>query len=106
MALPPPFGTNWEGFLASWCMGNAPFQDPQTVGLALSALVRLWPERVAAISQGNTRGLIVVSPAIQNGLVLAACEGLDGFANVLRRLKTGERSAYAELRFAARLGSV
>jgi len=51
----------------------------------------------------HTRGMILVAPAIQAGLVLSSCESLDGFENVLRRLRTEERSAYSELIFAARL---
>jgi hypothetical protein len=49
------------------------------------------------------RGLLIVSPLIHLGSVLHACENLDGFDGVLRRLKTDERSAQSELRFAARL---
>src|SRR5262249_33600699 len=96
MALPPPFGATWEDFLATWCLGNAPILDPQTVDVALAALVRLWPERVAEISQGSTRGLTVVSPAIQNGLVRAPCEGWEGCGNVLPLLRPGELSAHAD----------
>jgi len=103
MALPPVFGTTWEEFLANWCLGNAPLEDRETVENALCALFRIWPEREAAIAGVNTRGLVLVSPAIENGIVLSACENLNGFENVLRRLKTGERSAYTELNFAARL---
>jgi hypothetical protein len=103
MALPPIFGTTWEGFLANWCLGNPPVQDRETVENALRALLRIWPEREAAIVGRNTRGLVLISPAIESGIVLSACENLIGFENVLRRLKTGERSAYTELVFAARL---
>ena len=103
MALPQLFGVTWEEFVLNWCLGNAPIEDRETVEGALSALVRLWPERVAAMAAINTRGLVLVSPAILDGLVLSVCENLEGFGNVLRRLKTGERSAYAELTFAARL---
>ena len=46
---------------------------------------------------------MIISPAIEKGVVLSACEKLTGFENVMRRLKTGERSAYSELLFAARL---
>jgi hypothetical protein len=51
----------------------------------------------------NARGLMVISPAVENGVVLSACENLEGFEGVLRRLKTNERAAYTELVFAARL---
>jgi hypothetical protein len=103
MVLPRVFGTTWEEFLVNWCLGNTPPDDPDTVENALCAIFRIWPEKIAAIAGGNTRGLVVVSPAIENGIVLSACENLHGFQNVLRRLKTGERSAYTELTFAARL---
>jgi hypothetical protein len=51
----------------------------------------------------GTRGLVVVAPAIDLGLKLAACERLAGFDSVLRRAKEGERSALSELTFAAQL---
>jgi hypothetical protein len=103
MSLPPLFGATWEEFLENWCLGNVPSDHPETVASALSTLCRLWPDRVAAMAGKGLRGLMVVSPAVENGLVLSACESLHGFQNVLRRLKTGEKSAYAELTFAARL---
>jgi hypothetical protein len=103
MALPLIFGTTWDEFLTKWCLGNAPQHDQETVENALNALLRVWPERAAEIAAANTRGLLVISPAITNGIVLRACENLDGFEKVLRRLKTGERSASSELVFAARL---
>jgi hypothetical protein len=84
-------------------LGNPPLEDRETVENALRTLLRIWPEWEAAMAGANTRGLMVVSAAIEKGIVLSACENLNGFESVLRRLKTGERSAYSELTFAARL---
>jgi hypothetical protein len=102
MALPPIFGNTWEEFVVNWCLGNAPVQDRPTAESALSALLRIWPEWEASLTP-NVRGLVLISPAIENGLILSACENLDGFPNVLRRLKNGERVAHSELTFAARM---
>jgi hypothetical protein len=83
-------------------LGNVPLHDRTTVESALTALLRIWPEWETSLA-ANVRGLMIISPAIENGLILSACERLDGFANVLRRLKNGERSALSELTFAARM---
>jgi hypothetical protein len=103
MALPAIFGPTWEDSVANWCLGSEPAQGRQTAETALSELLRIWPERLAAMVAGNSGGLVVVSPAIENGIVLSACSALKGFEKVLHRLKSGERAAYTELLFAARL---
>ena len=103
MGLPPIFGNTWEEFIANWCLGNPPIEDQQKVENALTALFRIWPEKQAAMANAGIRGLLLVSPAVATGLVLSVCEQLDGFGNVLRRLKDGERSAHTELILAARL---
>jgi len=103
MALPAIFGQTWKEFIGNWCAGNSPPEDRETVEGALSTLFRIWPEREADIHSSKLRGLMLIAPAIENGITLSACEKLDGFANVLRRLKTGERAASSELTFAARM---
>jgi hypothetical protein len=102
MSLPAIFGS-WEQFLEKWCAANPPEEEREIVEQALSVLQRLWPERVTAMVNEGFRGLMVISPAIRHGLILSACEKLTGFENVLRRVKGGERSAYIELMFGARL---
>ena len=97
------FGTTWDEFIENWCAGNAPAGERQIIENALSDLLRVWPEREADLRAANVRGLILIAPAIETGLILSTCEKLDGFGNVLRRLKTGERSAHSELTFAARM---
>lgn len=104
MALPEILGT-WENFVATWCLGQMPAQNPETVEEALSVLFRLWPERAQEIATGTHRGLMTISPAIDDGLMLHMCERLNGFEKVLRRLRAGERSAYSELILASRLVS-
>jgi hypothetical protein len=103
LPLPPIFGSSWEEFMANWSLGNPPSLDRETVETALSALNKLWPEREAMLVNGPTRGPLPLSSAMQHGTILAKCERLAGFENVLRRVRTGERSALSELTFAARL---
>jgi hypothetical protein len=103
MALPQLFGSSWEEFVSNWCLGNPPIDDREAVERALAAFVRIWPAKAASLVSGPNRGLAVISPAIETGAILMACEDLDGFPNVLRRLKTGERSARSELVFASRI---
>jgi len=97
------FGTTWDEFIENWCAGNAPAGERQNIENALSGLLRIWPEREADLHAASVRGLILIAPAIETGLILSTCERLDGFGNVFRRLKTGERAAYSELAFAARM---
>ena len=103
MALPTIFGPTWEDFIANWCLGNPPPGERDNIEKSLSTLFRLCPEKVEALAQTPMRGLLLVSPAIHTGDVLSACESLNGFEKVVGRLKSGERAAYSELIFAARL---
>lgn len=93
----------WEAFVAHWCLGTPPASEPEEVARAFDALQRLWPDRLAALRTKGDRGVPVVAPAIHDGSVLAACESLRGFPEVLARIVLPERSAFMEATVAAAL---
>ena len=103
------FGENWASVVAQWGLGT-PLPIASDDGWdALGALERLYPARLDRILADGTRGVWVLTPLIDLGRVLVACEHLDGFAPVLARLTAkdkggdGRRAAATELRFAALL---
>ncbi len=95
--------SQWEEFVAEWCLGIEPAQPPVEVERALDALRRLWPESLDDLQAHGARGLTFVAGAIENGLTLATCKSLSGFGPVMKRLRGGEESALAELQFARAL---
>jgi hypothetical protein len=101
--IPPEFGHSWEDFARDWCLNSALGHEPSEVARALSALNRLWHERVARLTEGSARGVGLIASAVDTGSLLAVCEGLESFQEVLQRLKADERSAYSELVLVASL---
>jgi len=101
MQIPENVGSQWSDFADVWCSGVEPDETPEVVDRAFRTLRRLWPGYVANIHGQGTRGLVIIAPAISLGLTLAACEPLTGFDPVMTRVRQGERSARAELEFAA-----
>jgi hypothetical protein len=86
-----------------WFLGITP-PIPEPAGwAALAALDRLWPEYAAGLLNSRQRGSAVFVPLIDDGLTIAACEGLAGFTEVFTRWKGGGHGAPSELRFAAAL---
>lgn len=107
--LPSAFGSSWSAFVDEWCLGTPPVTSPESCSRALHALEKHWPERVQALASAPMRGLGVILGAIELGQVLADTVGLVGAEPVLKRLRTGERSAASELTAAAtfsRLGFI
>ncbi|MGM9480618.1 hypothetical protein ACS5PN_05425 [Roseateles sp. NT4] len=93
---------SWERFVSEWCLGASP-RDPQSVVRdALQALLRNIPEYLERIQAESGRGLAVVSSLVHAGKVLFAVEKLAGFHKVVKRVRGGEKPAWAELEFAAR----
>jgi hypothetical protein len=106
MSIPQNIVAQWSEFVAEWCLGIEPVEAPYEVERAFDALRRLWPEflnELEAQGEQGSRGISTIAPAIALGLTLAACESLNGFGPVMARLRQGERSALAELEFAAAL---
>lgn len=103
MHIPENIISQWSDFVANWCAGAEPAEAPATVDRAFHTLRRLWPQYVNDIQGQGMRGLATVAPAVSLGLTLAACEPLTGFDPVMARIGQGERSARAELEFAAAL---
>lgn len=103
LTLPIAFALSWERFVADWCLGVPPVVPEDGAKAALDALQRLCPGYVAALVSGPTRGLGVVVPAIDFGLVLRECERMPGFEKILPRLQRGDRSAFSEAHYAASL---
>jgi hypothetical protein len=99
----PDFSPTWSDFITDWCLGIPPSVSEEQTWLALDTLEHLWPEYLDELIQRGDRGILAISPVVHTGLALAACEPLDGFAQVLKRLTGGERSAMAEVTFAAAL---
>lgn len=95
--LPDQFGKSWDEFDETWCQRTALGHSEKDIGDSLSALVKLWPEKVQELVSSSVRGAGVIAPEIDIGLLLANCESVDGFKPVFERLKQGERSAYSEI---------
>lgn len=92
---------HWERFVAEWCLGTAPRDPKNVVREALGAIQRSCPEYLKRMQMEPGRGLAVVSSMIHAGKVLLAVEKLVGFDKILKRVIGGEKSAWAELEFAA-----
>lgn len=95
--LPSEFGSTWAEFVRDWCLNSELGYSQSDVIRALNALRRLLPQDVARLVTETSRGVGIVAAAVERGRLLADCENARGFASVLERLKTGERSAYSEL---------
>jgi hypothetical protein len=106
VSIPHNITAQWSEFVAEWCLGIQPVETPAEVERAFDALRRLWPEFLARLeaeaAQGHRDASKIVA-AITRGLTIAACESLDGFRPVMDRVRREEKSAYAELEFAAAL---
>jgi hypothetical protein len=95
--IPEEFGGTWNAFSKDWCF-NQPMADSQDeIGCALSTLRRLWPEKVKRLVDEMTRGANFVASEIELAHLLRACENITRFNKVFKRLKTGEKPAYAEI---------
>lgn len=93
-------GQNWDDVVANWCLGVKPAIPDKAAWEALDTIERLWP----ALFDGVVgKGIIVIAPMIDIGIMLADVEGLPGFADLLARLKQGERAARSELFLASTL---
>ena len=103
MPLPKIFGNDWTQFINEWCAGTLPATDQSTTELGLNTLFQFWPEYVQNIVDKPTKGLILISQAVHLGLILEACKSLNGFEKILQRVKSEERSALSELKFAEKL---
>jgi hypothetical protein len=104
--IPEDFGGSWDNFISEWCLGTEPpYSRPQTER-GLSALGRHLPEVVRHSLANGRRGVLLASPLIDLGCILADCEGLDGFSTVLDRARGHERSARSELTVAATLARI
>jgi hypothetical protein len=97
-AVPGEFGATVSAFELEWCgaVGALDYSHAQTCG-ALDCVKRLWPEEVERRC-ADSRGCANAAAIVELGLMLDACESADGFGNVLRRLRGGQRrAAYSEL---------
>lgn len=95
--LPYDFGTSWDDFVRTWCLGTQiKYSQAETIR-ALETLKRLWPEDIAELVNRRARGATIIVSKIELGCLLADCEEVNGFPPVFERLKIGERSAYSEL---------
>ena len=54
---------------------------------ALEVLEFLWPEYLGEVLSRGQMGAFVMAHVIDNGLTLLACQDLNGFEGVLRRIK-------------------
>jgi len=97
------FGKDWAEVVNDWCLGTSLPVPSDTAWEALGTLEQLWPEQLGDVLTRGQKGNFVMAHLIDDGLTLAACENLDGFEGVLRRIKIGEQAAFSEMRFAAAL---
>jgi hypothetical protein len=96
MTIPPELGSSWEEFFEEWCCGQT-LGSRSEIESSLSTLKRLIPEEIEERVGDGVRGPGAVAPMVELGRLLKICESVDGFQDVLRRLRTGEWSAYPEL---------
>lgn len=97
------FGKNWAEVVNNWCLGESlPMQDDKAWE-ALGVLEQLWPERLGEVLRTGKKGFFEMAYVINDGITLAACQNLEGFEGVLKRIKAGEQSALSELSIAAAL---
>ncbi|MCI0628555.1 MAG: hypothetical protein L0387_44060 [Acidobacteria bacterium] len=94
--IPSDFGCSWEEFIREWCCGGTLGYSPTEVTRVLATIKRLYPADVKRLTSKSARGLGLIAPAVELGRLLLACEGAEGFADVLARLQKGERAAYSE----------
>jgi hypothetical protein len=97
------FGQDWDEVIRDWCLGVSLPLESDTAWEALGVLEHLWPERLGEVLAGGERGYFEMAHLIDDGLTLAACQNLDGFEGVLKRIKESEQAALSELRFASAL---
>ncbi len=100
------FGRDWNEVINSWCLGSSLPVPPEKAWEALGALEQLWPEYLGEVLTRGQRGDFVMVHVIDDGLTLLACQNLDGFERVLRRIRDNEQGALAEARFASALVKV
>lgn len=97
-AISPPFSAaSWEAFESDWCLNSRLGYEREVIAASLYAVQRMLPARLDALMSNSGRGPAIVVPVVEVGRMLAACEHLPSFGEVLHRLKGGERSAYSEL---------
>lgn len=105
--LDKPFlGLDWDAFVNEWYLGAPPQIGPDETKKALGALLRWYPSEYEKLGRDNVRAPFMIEPAIRTGLALLACETLDGFNGIARRLERGDRGARFELLLAAGLVSL
>ena len=101
--VPAALGSSWDVFVRDWWLNAALPDTPESMARALSVLWRLWPERILEVARASARGPGMVAPLLDLGLILELSEPIPSFAEVLFRLKGGERSAQSELVLVAAL---
>ena len=103
MGLLSSFGTDWNGFVTDYLLSSSSQFSEEEAELAIDALEKLWPERLADAIQHDARGIAVMMPLLDDGLMLARAQAVPGFTGVMKRLRAGDDSAKAELCLAAHL---
>lgn len=97
------FGKDWAEVEANWGLGVPLPVESGKAWEALGVLEQLWPEYLGEVLARNIRGPFVMAHVIDDGLTLEACKHLEGFEEVLHRIKDRRQAALPELRFAAAL---
>jgi hypothetical protein len=91
------FGDTWSAVVSEWYLRVQPPVSEDVGWAALDALERHMPESIdAAVAQG-LRGIAIIAPLVDSGITLLACEQLEGFEQVLRRLRSGQQASASEL---------
>jgi hypothetical protein len=106
LPAPTSLDTDWADFVSKWFAGRAPLIPGERAWQALIALQRLWPERLQEALREGAVHPQTVARVIDDGVALASCEQLPGFAKVATRVREKEPGAASELRWAATLGEL
>jgi len=94
------FGNSWAQVVANWCFGVPPPVNEQIAWDSMEAMEEFWPEYLDTVLADGIRTRLVIANVIDYGQILRKCSDLEGFQGVVQRLRTGDKGALAELKFA------
>ena len=97
------FARDWQELQAAWCLGGRLEVPADDAWEALRVLERLWLDHLTGTLGKSVRSPFILSWLVREGQTLRRCEKLENFAQVLHRVRNGDRGAMSELYLAAKL---
>lgn len=96
-------GTTFSDFSKKWAGGSTLLIEENLGWEALGYLEHLWPEMIEKAITGQMKGGTFAAELVDAGLVLQSTYNINGFEEILNRLKAEETSAFRELVIASLL---